>query len=56
MASHARRNLARCPKGGKRRFRDQSEAVDALHSESHWVSFRLISQDGNDGQVYERDA
>lgn len=24
--------------------------------ESHWVSFRLISQDGNDGQVYERDA
>jgi hypothetical protein len=24
--------------------------------ESHWVSFRLMSQDGNDGQVHERDA
>ena len=32
MASHARRNLTRCPEGGKRRFRDQAEAVDALHS------------------------
>lgn len=26
------------------------------YPESHWVSFRLISQDGNDGQVHERDA
>lgn len=24
--------------------------------ESPWVSFRLISQDVNDGQVHERDA
>ncbi len=24
--------------------------------ESHWVSFRVMSQDGNDGQVHERDA
>lgn len=24
--------------------------------ESPWVSFRLIRQDGNDGQVHERDA
>ena len=31
MASHARRHLARCPGGGKRRFRDQTEAVEALH-------------------------
>ncbi len=27
-----------------------------LQVESHWVSFRLMSQDGNDGQVHERDA
>ena len=24
--------------------------------ESHWVEFRLISQDGIDGQIHERDA
>lgn len=32
MASQHHRNLARCPRGGKRRFRDQLEAVAALHS------------------------
>jgi len=31
MASHARRHLTRCPVGGKRRFRDETEAVEALH-------------------------
>lgn len=28
----------------------------AVNNDSPWVSFRLISQDGNDGQVHERDA
>jgi hypothetical protein len=32
MASHTHRNLTRCPQGGKRRFRDHVEAIDALHS------------------------
>ena len=31
MASHHNPKLARCPKAGKRRFRDQHEAVRALH-------------------------
>lgn len=37
MASHQHRKLTRCPEGGKRRFRDQHEAIDALH---HAVSAR----------------
>jgi len=31
MASHHNPKLARCPKAGKRRFRDQQEAINALH-------------------------
>ena len=37
-------------------FRRRAMDLARQPGEAHWVSFRLISQDGNDGQVYERDA